>query len=442
MLAFAGCFTGESAQGLPCTADDYCAGLQCIDGFCGGAPLSPESSSGTPPSTSDGSSDATSTPEASSSESTSASMDTTSESTGAPASCERPGCWHDCLALASDGPFVADGQPVDLEVAEMNGDGTLDLLTVNSMGGAGSLELRDGIDGQSFAEGVPTHRTLADAPTASAVGDLGEGTHAGAVVTYFGSDQASVFLWSGDNYDAVGGAPIAVGSGPRAPVVLDVDGVPPLDVAFATGSGIETFTGITSEGAVHHTYVNSYFIDDMVGVRFANADALLVAHHSFGEITLYRLPFGTSATEELRFVPMLQPVHTAVGDFDGDGEDDDVVTATDTGDLWLAPSFLDVWEEGSERLVGTFDGAPRGLAVGQVDGVCGDDAAVIVHSGTPDADDDVLVYRNDGGQLVDAVALTQYASHAVQIVDLESDGIGEIVIGGGAGDVRIVRYTP
>lgn len=448
-VALAGCFTGQSAQGLPCTADEYCAGLRCIDGFCGGGPDSLESSTGALPSTSDTSAtmpstamtiDTTMDTTMSATDPT-MSMDSSSETTAGPATCEDLGCWADCLAIAPAGPFVSDGQPVDLEVSEMNGDLPLDLFTVNSLGdGMGSLELRNGIAGGSFAGSAPTHRVLADAPTGTAVGDLDDVPHADAVVTYFGSNQASVFLWNLDNYSAVGGEPMAVGTGPRAPVVLDIDGEPPLDVAFATGSGIEAFMGITPASVVHHVFVNSYFIDDMIGVRFEGSDALLVTHLSFGEVTLYRLPPETSATEELRFVPMVQPAHVGVGDFDGDADDDDVVIATETGDLWLAPSFLDDWEEDTARMIGTFDGTPNGFAVGQIDGVCGVDVAVIVHSGVPDADDDVIVYRNDGERLADPVALEQYGSYSVKIVDLDADGVGEIVIGGGAGDVRIARY--
>lgn len=67
---------------------------------------------------------------------------------------------------------------------------------------------------------------------------------------------------------------------------------------------------------------------------------------------------------------------------------------------------------------------------------------MIVHTGAPDEDDDVVVYRNDGTQLVDPVALDQLYSYAVQIADLDDDGLGEIIVGGGASEVRIIRYSP
>jgi hypothetical protein len=373
IVAIAACFTGDSAQGLPCTADEYCAGLKCIDGFCGGPPDGIESATTTTtPSTTDSTGPTTTEPTTTEPVTTepTTSMDSTSESTGGPATCGASVCWSDCFGLADQGTFAANGQPIDLEVAPMNGDTQPDLFTVNNTGeGMGVLEMRYGVAGGSFAGGAPTTRVLADAPTGTAVGSIDDVPHADAVTAYFGSNQVSVWLWAADDFNPITGAPLPTGVGPRVPVILDIDGIPPRDVAFATGSGIEAFTAITPDSFDYEVFANNVFIDDMIGVRFDGGDALLVAHLSLGEVTLYRLPVGTGVTEELRFVTVVEPAHVAVGDFDADGDDDDVVIATENGELLLAASFLAEAEpDDAAVLLGTFEGTPNGLAVGQIDG--------------------------------------------------------------------------
>lgn len=449
-VALAACFTGDSVQGLPCSADEFCAGMRCIDGFCGGPPDGIESTSSTPTSST--------TPTSTSIDPTPASttdIDTTNDPTAAtstgsettgdpPGDCVPKGCWDSgCFSLDFEDRFMDEGRPTNIAVARMDDDSLPDLVSTTVYEGTFALHLRRGIAGATFDDEPDTERTLAANPDYLAVGGLDSESHLDVVVVYQGQDQLSMFLWTGESLEPVGGAPQTTGTQPRLPVVMDIDGTGSLDVAYVVSEGIETFSSIDIDGAVGGLLPHSFYFDDLAAIEFGGAPALLGAHLSVraGEATIYRPDPIQSELDELRFAQIESARLVAAADFDID-DDRDVVVVGEDGRIWKLPSFLDD-QEGEREQIGSFQdmGAPHRFVLGQLDGECGLDLAVVlVNPG--DQNLDVMLFRNEGATLSEGVLLDQPFTNDIAIAALGDDGIDELVLAQDAGYVQIARYFP
>lgn len=459
----AACFTGDSAQGLPCSADEFCAGLKCIDGFCGGAPDSVDPTSGTPTSTeptvtastdpststdpSAGTMTTTDTDTASTS--TTSQVDTSGSETTGPATCDLGPCWGGgCFSRDLGDRFATDGRPTQLAVARLDEDDAYpDLLTANvgDEENEYALQLRRGIEGGLFHENETTTRPLADNPDDLVVGDLDSEAHLDAVVVYQGSDQLSIFLWTVTGFVAIDGdVPQPTGDGPRLPILIDIDGDSEDDVAYVVAEGVEVFASIAMDGAQQMLIPHGFYFEDLIGVVFGDAPALLGTHMSIDEATIYRPIVDVNPQlMELRYRLVDQALMVAATDLDVDGDQDAVVISANHR-IWKIPNFLDE-RSGDPVMIGAFDETliPYSFAIGQLDGQCGLDVAILMVAPDPN-NHDVLLFRNEGDALSDGQPLGEPGTNAIAIVDLDGvdGGIDELVLASDAGYVQIARYFP
>jgi hypothetical protein len=114
--------------------------------------------------------------------------------------------------------YSLDGSPVSVQIADLNGDGTLDLAVACAGGGVSVLlGNSDGSFGPAATYAAGTH------PTSVGVGDFNADGYPDLAVANFGSNDVSVLLGRGDgSFDAAIGYPVE--SGPRSLAVSDLNG--------------------------------------------------------------------------------------------------------------------------------------------------------------------------------------------------------------------------
>lgn len=129
--------------------------------------------------------------------------------------------------------IVALGEPMDLSAADVNGDGLLDLVVVNSTGGideSGSVRIYEGLGGGVFEPLSEIESDTLFFPVGIQVADLNGDGNADLVVVNDEGDSVTVFLGRGDfTFDEA--QDYSVGSFPSAVVVADFDQDGTLDVA-------------------------------------------------------------------------------------------------------------------------------------------------------------------------------------------------------------------
>lgn len=135
------------------------------------------------------------------------------------------------FAPAPASPFVADREPYPLALADLNGDGRLDVLTPNVGAGTISVLLGDGKGGFAAAAGRSpldigrrTWKAVLHDMNADAALDLVLGG-GGAVVVLLGDGRGG--------FELASGAPFSVGREARTVTLGDFDGDGKTDVASA-----------------------------------------------------------------------------------------------------------------------------------------------------------------------------------------------------------------
>jgi hypothetical protein len=354
-------------------------------------------------------------------------------------------------------PLSQGGDPLtarSIAVADVNGDGTLDLITANDAGSAaaGSVSVLLGNGDGTFQ--APVTFAAGGEPLSVAVGDFhGDGRPDLIVtnpdITSRNGDHLNLLRGNGDGTFQ---APVSLDAGklPRGLAVGDFNGDGTLDVAVANNAGADvtvllgqgdgtfaqapdpaagqspdTIVSADLSGSGIPDLVIANRGDDSVSVLLGNGDGIFQPAQNF--------PAGH------------QPLRVVVGDFNGDGIPDLLVL-----DAGAAPSF-----QGTLSLLrgngdGTFQ-APQtmtfhpGPSIFPVDLVVGDfngdgipDVAVseVVLNGGTDSDEvDVLLGNGDGTfqNFVGTTLPVGANPQGMAVADFNGDGILDLAVAGTQG---------
>lgn len=147
---------------------------------------------------------------------------------------------------------------------------------------------------------------------------------------------------------------------------------------------------------------------------------------------------GLGAAQTYRVAPSENTRGVAVGDLNGDGRADVVLTRGNNSPTWI---WQYVQGDGGELIgptqIPAYD-IPSEVAIGDVDGD-GSSEVLVLHTGWGR----LSVYRTDAQGIIasaEAIPLPYgyYDAHAIAIGDVDGDGCGDVVIGAGGGGVQVL----
>lgn len=308
--------------------------------------------------------------------------------------------------------------------------GALTLLTLAAVAVGGAPTLAPRVDVALGPEGCGgVGFDCSNDPQGLALADLDGDGRLDAVTANNGSDDVTILLNDGSGALAAAGT-LAAGAGPTDVAPADFDGDGAIDLAVVNGSdsnvGIYLGAGDGSFGEATTVEVG-LFPESIVAADF-NGDgaADFATADLFGDTVTVRLGNGDGTFAEAITVDVSPgPNGMAAGDFDGDGVTDLAVTLDDAfpGEvaILLGDGSGNFAVQSPTLVVGD---SPLSVAVGDLDGDGEEDLAV------PNwGEDTVSVFFGEGdgsfqeGPVLDAGLVPE----DVAIADLDGDGIADIV---------------
>ena len=251
------------------------------------------------------------------------------------------------FAANSPSPYATGNGPHGVAVGDFNGDGIPDLAVANYASSTVSILLGSGDGTFTVATTLSSSSGGFNGPVDVAVGDFDGDGNLDLAVANYANNSVSIMLGNGEGtFTAASGSPYTTGfSGPRSVAVGDFngDGLPDLAVANFNNSTVTVLLNNVSDPG---TFVEApgspfggaeIFAPRSVAVGDFNGDGwpdLAVANYGTGTGTgtvtvLLNKANGAGTFAATTYNPYAAgsaPTYVAVGDFNGDGKPDLVVT--------------------------------------------------------------------------------------------------------------------
>ena len=318
-------------------------------------------------------------------------------------------------------------EPSGITLADMDGDGTLDLVVAENVTSQVAISLGNG-DG-TFR---PAHAFDAGGlASAVAVGDFnGDGKMDVAATVYEAGDgqAGNVAVLLGNGHGGLGAATLyPIGAMPSAIIARDSDGDGKLDLAAISkdGNSLATLKGNgdgTFQAGVSYTVgaQPSAFAEG----AFGNSRALLVADSAGGTVTFLRESKSGRLSASRSFTTDAGPAHVVLDDFNHDGVTDAAVTngIGETVSVFLGQADGS-FAAASDYAVGD---APNRIASGDFNGD-GNSDLVVANTG----EEDVSLLFGDGDGTFQNKTPVEFPGPTITVAaaDFNHDGKLDLAVG-------------
>jgi hypothetical protein len=286
------------------------------------------------------------------------------------------------LREAPGSPFSVGEQPNDVAIADLDGDGLLDLAVANHEAHSVAIFAGDGHGAFRPFRASPIHVNVTPHPHGIAAADLNGDGSIDLAVDSWGTDQLELLYGDGRGNFRTPGAMIGVGRHPyqrHRAVDINKDGRPDLltsnldghdlTVLLGTAAGFAASPGspFPAGDAPFGLAVGDVNGDGNQDVGVVNAPSISLEAGRDG-LTLL-LGDGTGRFRKSAGSPLdtgAAPNRIAAGDIDGDGRDE-VAVSRPTGNAVALFSFDSKGAMKLRRLIIVPEG-PKGVAIGDLDG--------------------------------------------------------------------------
>jgi hypothetical protein len=361
--------------------------------------------------------------------------------------------------------------PSGIAIGDIDGDGKPDLVV--SSGGSGTVAVfrntgsSGSITSGSFAAKVDFTTGLN--PFSVVIGDIDGDGKQDLVVTNSNSNSVSVFRNSSTSGSVISSSFAAkvdftTGTLPHGVAIGDIDGdgKPDLVVVNSGSNTVSVFRNMSSYGSITSgsfatkvdftTGAGAYCvaIGDIDGD--GKPDLVVTNNVSSGTVSVFR---NTSSSGSISFAARVDfatgagPYNVAIGDIDGDGKPDLAVANYGGGTVSVLRNTSSTGSITSSSFAANVDFAtgtfPIGVAIGDIDGDGKPDMAITNNTGNT-----VSVLRNTSsfgsitpGSFAEKVDFTTGLNPSgVVIGDVDGDGKPDLVVSsGGSGTVSVLRNT-
>ncbi|KQT13097.1 hypothetical protein ASG40_19865 [Methylobacterium sp. Leaf399] len=256
--------------------------------------------------------------------------------------------------------------PISVTVADVNADGKLDILTANNSTNTVSVRLGDGTGTFSGTTDV----MVGPNPYSVTVADVNGDGKLDILAANFSSNSISVRLGDGDG-NFSGGTTVLVGSRPTSVTVADVNGDGKLDILAANAGSNSVSVRLGDEAGTFSGGSNVLVGSGPVSVAVADVNGdgkldILTANQGSDTVSV-RLGDGTGTFSGETDVSVgSAPTSVAVADVNGDGKLDILTANNGSGTVSVRlGDGAGAFSGGTEVAVGSF---PTSVAVADVNG--------------------------------------------------------------------------